>query len=84
MLLAAFFGRLREYVPETSTKDVLGTVNSLYRDLELVSSLAGVYFSQTSVNYFCFGFSCYPFYRGALYGEVSARRELTVQGNETR
>ena len=58
------------------------TVNFLYsghfRDLELVSSFARVHFSQTSVIYFCRGFSCCPYYRGVRYSGVSVRRELTV------
>ena len=35
------------------------------------------YFSQSSVIYFCQGFSCCPFYRGVRNSKVSARRELT-------
>ena len=65
------------------------TINSLYcghhRDRELVSliasvrpAIAGIYFSQTSVIYFCRGFSCCPYYRGVRNSEVSARQELTV------
>ena len=59
------------------------TVNSLYcrhpRDHELVALIArvviaGIYFSQTSVIYFCRGFSCCPYYRGVRNSEVSARR----------
>ena len=38
----------------------------------------GIYFSQTSVIYFCRGFSCCPYYRGARNSEMSATRELTV------
>ena len=40
--------------------------------------MAGIYFSQTSVIYFCRGFSCCPYYRGVHDSEVSARQELTV------
>ena len=36
----------------------------------------GIHFSQTSVIYFCRGFSCCPYYRGVRNSEVSARREL--------
>ena len=43
-----------------------------------MSLIAGVYFSQTSVIYFCQGFGCCPYYRGVHNSEVSARRELTV------
>ena len=39
---------------------------------------AGIYFSQTSLIYFCRGFSCCPYYRGVRNSEVSERRELTV------
>ena len=38
----------------------------------------GVYFCQTSVNYFCLGFVCCPYYRSVRYSRVPARRELTV------
>ena len=48
--------------------------NGHSRDLEL----ARVYFSKTSVNYFCLGFSCCPYYRRVCCSEVSARRELNV------
>ena len=34
------------------------------------------YFSQTSKNYFCLGFSCCPYYGGVQW--VFTRRELTV------
>ena len=40
--------------------------------------MAGIYLSQTSVIYFCWGFSCCPYYRGVRNSEVSAKRELTV------
>ena len=42
----------------------------------------GIYFSQTSVLYFCWGFSCCPYYRGVRNSEVSARQELTVNANK--
>ena len=42
------------------------------------SVIAGVYFSQTSVIYFCPEFICCPYYQGVRYSGVSARRELTV------
>ena len=42
------------------------------------SVIAGYYFSQTSVIYFCPGFSCGPYYRGVRSSGVSATRELTV------
>ena len=64
------------------------TVNSPYcghpRDRELVSLIqrefviAGIYFSQSSVLYFCRVFSCCPYNQGVRNSEVSARRELTV------
>ena len=38
----------------------------------------GIYFSKTSVIYFCWGVSCCPYHRGVRNSEVSARRELTV------
>ena len=66
------------------------TVNSLYcghpRDHELVSLIArvGIYFSQTSVLYFCRGFSCCPYYRGVLNSEESARRELIAFNKQIR
>ena len=62
------------------------TVNSLYsghcRVLELVSSLvrvcnSGSLFCQ-SVNYFCLGSSCCPYYRSVRYSRVFARRALTA------
>ena len=41
--------------------------------------MAWIYFSQTSVIYFCRGFSCCPgYYRGVRDSEVSTRRVLTV------
>ena len=40
--------------------------------------MAGIYFSQTSVIYFCWRFSCHPYYRGVRNSEVSAKQELTV------
>ena len=46
--------------------------------LDRESVIAGIYFSQTSVIYFCWGLSCCPYYRGVCNSEVSARRELTV------
>ena len=58
------------------------TVSSLYCGHplahKLLSSIAGIYFSQTSVIYFCRGFSCCPYYQGVRNSEVSARRELTA------
>ena len=45
-----------------------------------VRRIAGIYFSRTSVPYFCRGFSCCPYYRGVRNSEMSARRELTVCG----
>ena len=47
-------------------------------DRELVSVIAGIYFSQTPVIYFCLGFSCCPYYRGVRNSDASARGELTV------
>ena len=44
--------------------------------------MVGFYFSQTSVNYFSLGFSCCPYHRVVRYNGVSARRELTVQGEK--
>ena len=41
--------------------------------------MAGVYFSQTSVIYFCHGFGCCPYYRGVRKARVdfiSAGREI--------
>ena len=40
--------------------------------------MAGMFFSQMSVVYFCRGFSCCLYYRGVHYDRVSTRRELTV------
>ena len=58
--------------------DTVGTSSqcSHYRE----SVVAGVYFSQSSVNYFCLGFSCCLYYRGVRHSKVSERRELTVRG----
>ena len=42
----------------------------------LVSVIAGIYFSQTSVIYFCRGFSCCPYYWGVRNSEVSTRRVM--------
>ena len=39
---------------------------------------AGIYFSQMSVNYFCHGFICSPYYWGVRNNKVSTRREWTV------
>ena len=43
----------------------------------------GIYFSQTSVIYFCRGFSCCPYYRGVRDSEVSSRRDLTLLGRRS-
>ena len=40
--------------------------------------MAGVYFSETTINYFWLGFGCNPYYRGVRYSWVFGRRELTV------
>ena len=45
------------------------------------SVISGIYFSQTSVIYFCRRFNYCPYYRGARNSKVSARRELTVVNN---
>ena len=55
----------------------------IYSELPLLqtpleSKKAGIYFSQTSVNYFCQGFSCRLYYWGVRNNKVSTRRELTV------
>ena len=52
-------------------EDFPGTVNSL-------SVIAEIYFSQSSVIYFCRRFSYCPYYRGVRNSEVSARREWIV------
>ena len=58
------------------SRNLISVIDVLYcghpRDRELVSSIAGVYFSQTYVLYFCRGFSCCPYYRGVRNSEVSA------------
>ena len=41
------------------------------------SVIARIYFSQTSAIYFCWRFSCCPYYRGIRKSEVSAWREFT-------
>ena len=63
---------------------MLGTVNSLYRDLELVFSLvlnSGSLF-QSNVKHlkiiFAWDLAAILFIEVPFYSEVSARRELTV------
>ena len=40
--------------------------------------MAGVYFSETTINYFWLGFGCNPYYRSVRYSWVFGNRELTV------
>ena len=50
--------------------------NESHPSLQQVKKLA----TPLSVNFFCRGFSCFPYYRGVgvRYSGVSARQELTV------
>ena len=42
-----------------------------------------IYFSQTFVIYFCWRFTCCPYYRSVCNSEVSTRRELTVNKSDS-
>ena len=59
-----------------SLPDIAGTSSWCPHQRESV--IVGVYFSQTTIIYFCPGFRCCPYYWGVCYSGVSARRELTV------
>ena len=65
-----------EFEMHLKKMDTAGTSSKCSHERE--SAIAGVYFSKTSVNYFCLGFSCCPYYRSVCYSGVFARRELTV------
>ena len=56
--------------------DTVGTLSKCPHWRE--SLIAELYFSQTSIVYFCRGLSCRPYYRRVRYSGVSARREMTV------
>ena len=58
------------------------TVSALYcghsRDRELVSLIVGMYFNQTSVIYFCRGFSRYPYYRVSVVARCPQGESWTI------
>ena len=45
------------------------------------SIIAGVSFKQTSVVYFCLGFSCSPYYRGVCKTRVDRNAALVIDDN---
>ena len=71
-----YIAHIREYPPPQESSQL-----SLLRPHYRGSILAGVSFKQTSVVYFCLGFSCSPYYRGVCKTRVDRDAALVIDDN---
>ena len=72
-----FLAHIREYTPPLQEYSQLSLLRPHYRE----SIIVGVSFKQTSVVYFCLGFSCWPYYRGVCKTRVDRDVALVIDDN---